>query len=159
MLQPCAAQPPPPQSQGTQSMLPHLLLPEPETVRFLRLIPSKRIKSSSERLVREAVLSQRLDLRRITAQHAQQSPDALVRRVSLCNDRLVRLSQWPPLPFHLKCGVTLRMFIIMCYERLGRSIYIIATCVKKRRSRTPRPRRCRWACMDRTVLFFPHGTY
>merc|ERR1719163_2432314 len=48
---PCAAQPPPPQSQGTQSMLPHLLLPEPETVRFRRLIPVNAIRSSNDLLV------------------------------------------------------------------------------------------------------------
>ena len=35
-----------PQFQGTQSMLPHLLLPEPETVRFRRLIPVNAIRSS-----------------------------------------------------------------------------------------------------------------
>ena len=51
MLQPLAPpNPPPPQSQGTQSMLPHRLLPD-RTVRFLKLIPVNAIRSSSDRLV------------------------------------------------------------------------------------------------------------
>ena len=92
-----------PQFQGTQSMLPHLLLPEPETVLFLRLIPVNAMRSSNDLLVPRPYLPKDPTM--------EGSPPGMPSNVQmrLLAASLALMMVWfrfrrgPPRPFHLKC--------------------------------------------------------